>query len=502
MRLWLSAVLLALLAGTVLAQDKAVQTFDGTTAITTPAFQVQDKWEVRYDSPGILSITVLAADGSVAAGASGTVKGSLYVPKGGSFTLQVAPGSNGATAPWHITIVQVSPGAVADDPINYVPPATATASSSTTTALPAIEASKPAVAASAPATPSANSAPASTPTTPPAAGLTEDQAHAVVVIKGDVAEGTGFLVRTADGPAVVTNLHVISANPNVKIFTTTGAVVKVLSLKGASDRDLAMFMIQDDHYSYLELATDIQNTVQNGDEVITPGNSEGGEVVLDTKGKVLGVGPERIEFDNPIYHGNSGGPVFHTKSGKVLAVVTQAMKVNTSNALDKASFDNKNSAITGAMRYFGLRLDTVPKWEPYDWNQFLIETTFLKNFHEQSRCLDSFMNGAGYEKANMATSDENGPPNSQYWTRNDKLQEVHDNFHAQSTDSDQSQRLDAVREEVIDLDGIADKDMAAIQNPGNFYSFDAIRAAQEVKYRKALRTEIDNFGDKISDMGH
>ena len=56
----------------------------------------------------------------------------------------------------------------------------------------------------------------------------------------------------------MTNLHVISANPNIRILTTTGAQVKTLSLKGASDRDLAMFMIQDDHYSYLDLATDIQ----------------------------------------------------------------------------------------------------------------------------------------------------------------------------------------------------------------------------------------------------
>jgi S1-C subfamily serine protease len=493
MRIWVLTILLVLLASPVVAQDKVVQTFDGTTAITTPAFQAQDRWEVRYDSPGILSITVLAADGSVAAGASGTVKGSLYLPKGGSYTLQVSPGSNGGNSPWHITIVQVGPGVASDDASNYVPPVTAAPPPST-----ALASTPVAPTPSPPATP----APTATPTNPPASGLTEDQARAVVVIKGDYMEGTGFLVHTADGPAVVTNLHVISANPNVKILTTTGAEVKIVSLKGASDRDLAMFMIQDDHYSYLDLATDIKDTVQAGDEVITPGNSEGGEVVLNTKGKVLGIGPERIEFDNPIYHGNSGGPVFHINSGKVLAVVTQAMKVNTSNDLDKASFDNKNSAITGTMRYFGLRLDTVPKWEPYDWNRFLTETTFLKNFHDQSRCLDSFMNGASYERAHVASEGDDGPPTAQYWMRNDKLQTVHDNFHKLATDSDQSQKLDAVREEVIDLDGLADRDMPAIQNPGNFYSFDAIRAAQEIKYRKALRTEIDNYGDKISDMGH
>ena len=44
--------------------------------------------------------------------------------------------------------------------------------------------------------------------------------------------------------------------------------------------------------------------------------------------------------------------------------------------------------------------------------------------------------------------------------------------------------------------------MEAIQNPSNFYSFDQLRAEQEIKYRQALQKEIENTGDKISDMGH
>ena len=241
------------------------------------------------------------------------------------------------------------------------------------------------------------------------------------MVKGDLGEGTGFLVKTAYGPVVVTNHHVIRANPNIRILTTTGEEIKTLGLEGASDRDLVMFKIQDDHYTYFDLASDIGGTVATGDAVVTPGNSEGGEVVLDTKGAVLGVGPEQIEISNPIYHGNSGGPVYHVKSGKVLAVVTMAKKVDTSNALDKASFENKDSAIGGEMRYFSLRLDTVPKWEDYDWNRFLNETTFLKNFHDQSRSLDSYMNGANYEKNHLNTTDEYGPPDSRYYLRNEKI---------------------------------------------------------------------------------
>jgi hypothetical protein len=493
MRFSLLAILLGGLLGSLpcLAQERVAQTFDGVSALTTPSFQVQDRWEVRWDSPDVITITLLSSDGTIVAGASGSLKGSLYQPKGGSFYLQVGRGAGGGTSPWHVSVVEIGSATAANATnasANYVPSQT----------IPALGSTNTASAAPASPAPATNSAPAS-----PAAGkLTEAQAHAVVLIKGDYAEGTGFLVNTANGPAVVTNLHVISANPNIKILTTTGTQIKTLSLKGASDRDLAMFTIQDDHYAYLDLAGDIKDMVQPDDEVITPGNSEGGEVMLNTKGKVLGIGPQRIEFDNPIYHGNSGGPVFHTKSGKVLAVVTQAMKVNTSNELDKASFENKNSAITGAMRYFGLRLDTVPNWEAYDWNRFLNETTFLKDFHEQSRCLDSYMNGAGYEKAHLVSTDEYGHPDSHYYLKNEKILTARDNYHKMAVDADSSQKLDASRELTMTLEGLADADMDAIQNPANFYSFDQLRAAQEIKYRKALRAEIETAAGKISDMGH
>jgi hypothetical protein len=65
--------------------------------------------------------------------------------------------------------------------------------------------------------------PASSQRTAPTVKLTEDQAREVVLIKGDHAQGTGFLIKTPDGPVVVTNIHVISNNPNLKITTNSGA---------------------------------------------------------------------------------------------------------------------------------------------------------------------------------------------------------------------------------------------------------------------------------------
>jgi hypothetical protein len=517
-------ILLVLLLGCffgaqpVFGQEKVVQTFLGIAPLTTTSFTVQDKWEVRWECTDVVSVTLLSPDGTVLAGVASSAKGSFYQPKGGTYALKISRVNGAPTTQWRVLVVEVGAGMLAPDDktaMNYVPSSVAVISDPSAAAPATVASASPAATTNAPPAAVASASPAATTNVPPAAaatnatpgpagveGLTSDQARAVVVIKGDVGEGTGFLVKTASGPAVVTNNHVIRANPNIHILTTTGAEIKTLGLKGASDRDLVMFQIKDDHYTYFDLATDLKDTVAPGDTVITPGNSEGGEVVLDTKGAVVGIGPQQIEFSNPIYHGNSGGPVFHVKSNKVLAVVTMAMKVDTSDALDKASFENKNSAIAGAMRYFGLRIDNVPEWQTYDWNRFLNETTFLKTFHDQSRCLDSFMNGEEYEKENISGSDENSPPDSKYYLQNDKIATAHDNFHKLSTDADASERIDAGRELLMSLEGVANQDMDAIQTPSNFYSFDQTLADDEVKYRKALTKEIEEYGNKISDMGH
>jgi hypothetical protein len=355
-----------------------------------------------------------------------------------------------------------------------------------------------------PAAPSPTTASASQPAPqppPPPANLSQDQARAVVLIKGDKAEGTGFLVKTPNGPAIVTNIHVIADNPNVKITTNTGALVTVLSQRCASDRDLAMLAVKDDGFSYLEMAPDISKVVQPGDQVITPGNSEGGEVMLNTSGKVLGVGPERIEIDNPIYHGNSGGPVFHPKSGKVLGVVTEAIPVDLSDDLDKSSFANRNSAIASKMRYFALRLDTVTQWIDVDSRAFDIETSFLSRFEEQSQRLDAYLNRADNSNGNSNSDSGSGNNDSKIYLDDDKIMRADNNYDSNAGGGDVAQHLEALRNLLFDLQSVADTDYDKIQNMSNFYPFDRERAQEEMDYRKALKSELDAIGNNVDRLG-
>ena len=69
-------------------------------------------------------------------------------------------------------------------------------------------------------------------------------------------------------------------------------------------------------------------------------------------------------MDALIEPGNSGGPIIHLRSGKVIGVATYA------TCSDKLSGEK-------AARRFGYRLDTVALWQHIDYKQFQ---------HQKSTC--------------------------------------------------------------------------------------------------------------------
>jgi hypothetical protein len=323
------------------------------------------------------------------------------------------------------------------------------------------------------------------PSTKPAGAAATNFDRCVVLIKGDNVQGTGFFVRLATGPVIITNLHVLAANPHVHIYTSDGQEVKWTSLFGAADRDLALLSIQDNGYSYLQIESGMNTAVHPGDATVTPGDSEGGEVTLNTNGKVLAIGPERIEVNNPIYHGNSGGPVIDLVTNTVIGVVTFATRSHDDDDIDKASFANASSAITGAMRYFSLRLDTVPSWQPYDAAQFILQTTYLKNFHENSRAIDSLLNGVHNEKSGTVSA---GAVDSKAWAYDKEVSDaIKQDIYFSPGQRPVLMNASAAR---MDLLHFAQLDMPGVQNQQNFYSFEWKVAQQEEKYRKALVDEL------------
>ncbi|MCE0499077.1 MAG: serine protease [Methylacidiphilales bacterium] len=497
-----------------IAQDHIVQEFRGRGSTTTGLFKVQDRWEVRWNARQAVSVAVLSADGTIVAGGSGVLRGSLFVPSGGQYYLKIsdgttataastntapAGGTNTATAAstnmpygvpppvatggvpatqpepvesWHLQVVELGKSVASDQELSVYTPFFIVPDSAITPALPP-------------------------PNVPPPA-LTNGQISAVVTVRGDDAQGAGFLMRSPDGTFVVTHLHLLAANPNVKIFTNTGELITPLSLKGAVDRDLALFAVRDDHFSYLPFSNDVATSFNVGDQVIIPDIGQQNGVLVGKPGKVIGMAPDRIDFDNALSPDSSGAPVIQVKNGKVLALVTSEEPVDVSANLAKAWPGNPVPGSESIISCYGLPLYGVQGWETYDEPRFLAETLFLKQFHEDTRCLDSYLNGKRHRQRYVG--DETRALDNRYFLNNAKIGQANDSFKQLATGGDRDQQLDAARKLLFDLDDIADTGMSRLEDQNNLYVFDQLWARKELAYRKALKNELDDFGNNISQL--
>ena len=491
-----------------------MQEFSGGGSTTTGLFKVQDRWEVRWNARQAVSVAVMSADGTIVAGASGVLRGSLFVPWGGQYYLKISDGTITPVANTNTSLAgstNTAPAASTNMPYGIPPPAATNGPPATQPEpvvswhLQVVELGK-SVASNQELNvytpffivPDSAIILAPPPLNVPPPALTSGQIRAVVTVKGDNAQGAGFLMRSPDGTFVVTHLHLLAANPNVKIFTSTGAPITTLSLKGAVDRDLALFAIQDDHFSYLPLSTDVATSLNVGDQVIIPDIGQQNDVLLGKLGKVIGMAPDRIDFDNVMSSDSSGAPVIQVESGKVLAMVTLENQVDVSANLAKAWPTNPAPGWAGGNSYYGLPLYGVCGWETYDWSRFLAETVFLKQFHEDTRCLDSYLNGRRRRGRNVG--DDNVPPDSRYFLNNAKIREAHDAFKQLAAGGDRSQQLDATKELLFNLEDIADTGRSRLEDRNKFYSFDQLWAQKELAYRKALKNELDDLGNNISQL--
>ena len=571
-------LLLGLLAGSFLSahgDENIVQEFSGSGSTTTGFFKVQDRWEVRWNARQVISVAVMSSDGTIVAGAAGVLRGSLFVPLGGQYYFKISDGTTAPPAPATSTAPATnSPPSTNAAPATNSPPSTNAApasppaDSSTDAAAPADEqplswhlqvvelgtsvASTQALTVYTPYFMMPDSAVTPAPAPPPAPPppvLTDDQVHSLVTIKGDNAQGFGFLVKSPDGTFVVTHLHLLAANPNVTLSTDTGAVITVLSLKAATDCDLALFAIKDDHYHYLPLTTDATADVAIGDQLIIPDgpvipntttvppNSPvvpnppvppNAPVIPDASAvaplagkpaKVQALTPQRLDFDNltglagngaafpPTGFGlnaapngtadswsenDDGVPVIHVKNGKALAIMTAEKRVDLTDDIAQAWAANPTPGVAQIAPYYGLRLTSPSKWEVLDPQRFLAETLFLKQFHDDTRCLDSYLNGRHHHR-------DGGPPDTKYFLKNDKLHKANDSYKQIANGGDKDERIEAARELSFDLIDIANTGVSTLQAPG-FYAFNELRAQEELAYRLAIKKEIDDLSSNINHL--
>jgi hypothetical protein len=478
--------------------QNVAQEFSGSGATTTALFTVGDRWEVRWNAQKAISIAAMASDGTIVAGASGVLRGSLFVPAGGRYYLKISDGTAAASpatnaapavnpgpsleivpdgaapaAPemsWHVKVIQLAPRAASTDALTVFTPYFIVPESAV---LPTV--AKP---------------PPPPPPAPPPPALTAEQLRSLVTIKGDTAEGNGFLVRAHDSACVACNLHLLAANPNIQIFTSTGAPVKILSVKAATDRDLALIAVRDDHFDGLPLPGKGDEAPAAGDPVLIPAVGDI-TALAGIAGGIVDFSGDRIHFDNPIGAGSNGAPIVRVKSGAALGIVTPERRSDLSGVIAKAWRQDPVSAAA----YYGVPLRNVAGWEPLDLTRFAAESAFLQNFHDTTRALDSYLNGRRRRHFGPALPD--GAPDGSYYTHNRQITAAANTYRKSMGDSDSPPSLDAARELLFDLQAVADAKVDQLENSTPAYAYDLRRMREELAYRKAIKKELEALSDDI-----
>ncbi|MDD5348772.1 MAG: serine protease [Chthoniobacteraceae bacterium] len=187
---------------------------------------------------------------------------------------------------------------------------------------------------------------------------------ALLIVEGKQGGGSAFLCRLDGRPVVISNAHVIGGIPGFKLTSIAGTAFTVQSGAVAVGHDLVKLEVganpgPDEIFEVME---NLDANVKIGDAVSVLGNAEGAKVVRPVEGKVVGIGPNLVEVDAPFVPGNSGSPIIHQATGKVLGVATYLIKRNVSK--------DASECVTVEPRRFGYRLDHVKTWEPIQWPVF------------------------------------------------------------------------------------------------------------------------------------
>lgn len=228
---------------------------------------------------------------------------------------------------------------------------------------------------------------------PGGAKLSIDKRNALVVVEGDAGNGTGFLATIKGAPFVVTNIHVIAGSKTIRARTIDGLTLTFGGAFVAKDADLAIIkVLNQEPLSYFEIEDRPNLSHAEGDDIIIPGNSQGGGTILYASGKISGIGPDKIEHSAPTFPGNSGSPIISVKTWKVLGVHTLSQQVVGRTAGELDSLRNKKSQIRNVRR-FGYRVDTVSTWETVDWTRFSEQNKRVEEAQATIEAITSVLSG-------------------------------------------------------------------------------------------------------------
>ena len=204
-----------------------------------------------------------------------------------------------------------------------------------------------------------------------AADLIKTYHASLVFAAGKGGKGSGFIASMGGSNFLVTNEHIPGMINDAEFKTLDDTVVKGGAATVAAGRDIFRMALPVGGVP-LEIMQDVEQNAAIGDDVAVLGNAGGGDVVNTIMGRIVGIGADRVEVDAPFVHGNSGSPIIHLKSGKVIGIASYSMLVD----IDPATLKPMKETV---IRRFGYRLDNVKTWQAVDWRAFYAQAAEMGN---------------------------------------------------------------------------------------------------------------------------
>jgi hypothetical protein len=230
------------------------------------------------------------------------------------------------------------------------------------------------------------------------------QAHhdSLVFVTGSAGAGSGFILKIGSGGNfLITNVHVAAGIRDAAFKNLDGQVVQTGVPSMAVGEDI-FCMSTPAGTTPFEMMQDVGTNAAVGDDVVVLGNAEGGGVINTIMGKIVGIGPNLVEVDAPFVPGNSGSPIVHVKSGKVIGVatylVTQQYDLTTDQKLPQP-----------VVRRFGYRIDAVKNWQPVNWRAFCAQAEQMESVEALTSDLSGFITDLADNKGKVLVDKYSNP---------------------------------------------------------------------------------------------
>jgi hypothetical protein len=223
----------------------------------------------------------------------------------------------------------------------------------------------------------------------------------LVFVTGKEGEGSGFIASMGGKNYLVTNAHVAAGISGAAFKALDGTAVQGGVATVAVGEDIFR-MEMPAGGKPLEAMTGVDENAGIGDDVVVLGNAEGAGVINTITGKIVGIGPNLVEINAAFVPGNSGSPIIHIKSGKVIGVATYTVT---------QSYDatTKQKMKAPVVRRFGYRLDSVKTWQPVNWQTFYAQAAEMRNIETLTNDLGDFFRDLAEHKGRVTPGRHTNP---------------------------------------------------------------------------------------------